>query len=142
MRWFAASVVLCVWTLGAHAQTADDRLYLPLASALTKLAAAVDAYVADSPVAGPHSTEEVLKAATAHDPSLLSPFRSYLIRIGIVGRDSSVLLCTTDRMRALIEDAGCTARSDSQRWRLSTPAGCIFSLDLLKLCHQPPSQSK
>src|SRR3546814_4504488 len=90
--------------LAACAQTTiDDETMQPVASALTKVAAAVDAYVAWTPGADALSSTELLYAATAHDPALLVPFEDYLLKTSAQGRASAVLVCTADGRRALVD---------------------------------------
>ena len=75
---------------------------------------------------------DVLSAATEHDRSLLGPFRTYELFVRVEGRNSSVLVCTGNKARALLEDAGCSARVDGQLWREGFLCG--FTLDLSSVC--------
>lgn len=128
-------LLVLVLAVAAQAQTVDDHSLSSVASALTKLARAVDAYVADDPVsAATLQSDELLRVATRHDPGLLHPFKRFAVRARAEGRNSSVLVCTADGQRGLIEDAGCTARSDLQLWRSVQDASCHFFLDLVRIC--------
>lgn len=113
--------------------TTDEELY-PVAAQLTKLAAAIDSFVATTPEAGSLSEQEVLRRSAARDPSLLREFNRYVLRLRVEGRNSAVLVCSSDRSQAYIEDAGCSARSDAHHWRAAVPRPCEFTLNLREIC--------
>lgn len=131
---FLLVVLLSLGSIAANAQTAEDEKYQPIASALTKLARAVYVYVATTQIPSNLTDEERFRAATKHDPKLLAPFGDYKLSMKIEGKNSSVLVCSLDGAEGLIEDAGCTARSDLQLWNRSPPAPCTSSLDIAQLC--------
>lgn len=134
LRLFLATVFLIIGAATAPAQRFDDDALLQAASALTKVAAAVDTFVADNPTGARVSSEELLHSATRHDPNLLRPLQRFALLARAEGRNSSVLVCTADQRRGLIEDAGCTARSDLQFWHSTPNAPCVFSLNLPRIC--------
>ena len=138
MRWLAL-IVLLLLPLQADAQRIKFTM-CPLASDLTRLAKAVDVYVADTPAAGSLRDEELLESATRHDPSLLTPFFSYYVGVQVEGRNSSVLVCTRDRKAGLLEDAGCSPEMDAHLWSDSSHL-CGFTLNLSAVCRgaSPPS---
>lgn len=138
MRWLALAVMLLASQV--QAQSMDSRTMCPLASALTKLARAVDVYVGENSMASAMRGEELVRAAADRDPSLLEPFSKFRVTARVEGRNSSVLVCTADGRRTLIEDAGCTARSDAQRWDDGSYP-CGFTLDLAAVCTNPPPSS-
>jgi hypothetical protein len=97
-----------------------------LAASMINLSAAVDAYFSDADAAPATSDEEIIRQATAHDPSLLtSVFKPYLIRVQRQAPYSVLLLCTEDGKQAVLEDAGCSARLDR---RAKKGAPCKFTL--------------
>ena len=130
-----ALIAALLYSCAAAGQPQDDEALLIKASALTKVAAAVDSAIRykDAPVGVPES--ELLRLATEHDPELLTPFQELKVRVRRSGMNSSVLVCTTDETRGLIEDAGCTARSDEHLWRRQPPTECRFHLDLDAVCN-------
>lgn len=105
-----------------------------LASALTKVSAAVDATARHRRSADGLNDAQLLQAATAHDPSLMKPFEGLTVRVRRDGRDSAVLVCKADGGAALLEDAGCTAKMDVHRWSHAAGARCEFSLDVKQVC--------
>ncbi len=116
------------------AAPSSEREMNSLASALTKLASAVDASVRyDSPLAGLPDTE-LLRVATTHDPSLLAPFANFDIRVQRHGLDSSVLICSGSTGQAILEDAGCTALLERHHWNSQTALMCVPTLDLSTIC--------
>lgn len=131
MRWIIAAICLA-YGFPAYSQTVSDSAMCQLSSPLTRLARAVDAYVSDNPRAGQMHSDDVLSAATEHDRSLLDPFRAYDLSVQVEGRNSSVLVCTANKTKALLEDAGCSARVDGQLWREGFLCG--FTLDLSAVC--------
>lgn len=107
---------------------------MPLASALLPLSAAIDAYVARNPkAASALTTEKLIKVVTDDDPRLLFPFRDYVLRTRVDGRNSSVLVCSAE-LEAIVEDAGCTGPSDLPLWNNRPRRQCVFSLDLAEAC--------
>lgn len=126
----AAALVSCVAIRPAF----DNEEMLIKASALTKLAAAVESAVRYKDAPANLSEDELLNFATAHDPELLTPFRGFKVRARRDGMASAVLICTQDEKMALIEDAGCTARSDAHHWERRPPFSCDFQLALKTVC--------
>lgn len=105
------------------------------ASATTKIAAKLDAYVFGNPAAASKMSEaELLEAIRAQDANLLSELEAYTIRVRVIGENSSVLVCDKAEPRALIEDAGCSAISDRQWWQPGQQRPCEFELDLRATC--------
>lgn len=124
-----------VWILaGLPMAWADEAetMYVK-AAALTKLAAAVQATVYRG-LPEDLSEDVLLYVATRHDTKLLVPFDSYALRARREKRNTSVLLCTADRSRGLIEDAGCTAKVDRHFWRDADTAACEFERPLTDSC--------
>jgi outer membrane murein-binding lipoprotein Lpp len=126
--------ILAVVLLASCATQPNEQEMDYLASALTKVSAAVDATVRYRRLPENMSESELLRAATAHDNQLMKPFDGFTVRVLRSGRDSAVLVCQP-RGRALLEDAGCTAKLDVHRW--NAPGGndlCEFTLDLNTVC--------
>ncbi len=133
MRWLSL-IVWLAFAGPAYSQVASDSTMCMLASPLTRLAKAVDAYVVGNPTASSMNSDDLLRAATAHDSSLLSPFARYAVVTRVEGRNSTVLVCTADQQIGLMEDAGCSAHLDAQRWRNVPTMPCGFSVDLSTAC--------
>jgi hypothetical protein len=127
-------LALAAVLLASCATQPSEREMNYLASALTKVSAAVDATVRYRRQPESLTEGELLRAATAHDNQLLKPFDGLSVRVLRSGRDSAVLVCQPQG-KALLEDAGCTAKLDAHRWR-TTGGGnqCAFTLDLDKVC--------
>ncbi|MEJ2801589.1 hypothetical protein WAE61_06900 [Comamonadaceae bacterium PP-2] len=128
------ALCLSVFVLAACETTPKEREMNTLASAVTKVSAAVDATARYKRSADDLNGTQLLQASTAHDPSLLKPFDGQLVRVLRDGRDSSVLVCNAKSGKALLEDAGCTPQLDAHRWRDTPQTNCEFSLDLKKIC--------
>ena len=127
-------LALAASLLAACALRPSEREMNYLASALTKVSAAVDATVRFRPPPTAASEAEMLQASTAHDPGLLKPFADYTLRVQRSGRASVVLVCDRAAKTALLEDAGCTAKLDEHRWSAATAQRCEFTLDLSTVC--------
>ena len=127
-------ICLALWGCTANGQTFDKEEMLTKASALTKVARAVSSAVEFKDAPASLSEEELLRFATQHDPEMLQPFRDYVIRPRRVGMASSVLMCTKDRRIGLIEDSGCSARSDAHLWERSPHVPCEFQVNLEQAC--------
>jgi hypothetical protein len=138
MRILRALAALLALAGCASPRTAPDaETMLVQASALTKLAAA-----AESAVRYKHAPENLadralLQWATAHDPALLAPFSRYTLKVLRRDRHAIVLVCGEAGSVALLEDAGCSARLDSQRWRETPGAPCAFTLAPSTVCAGP-----
>ena len=102
------------------------------ASALTKLAAAVESTVRYKNPPPGLDEKELLVRATQHDPALLRNFKGYKVRVLRQDRHSVVLVCDASGQRALLEDAGCSGRMDRHRWMGKQP--CEFSIDTKEVC--------
>ena len=132
-RTIAIALALVVSAGCLRRSVRDERLY-ELGPPLTKLTAVVDAAVRDEGAPENLSEEELLGRATAHDRTLLDPFKGYRLRVARDGLDSAVLVCTSDGRVALLEDAGCTNPLDSELWTRPKPVPCEFTLPLRELC--------
>jgi outer membrane murein-binding lipoprotein Lpp len=127
-----AAVLVAIVLAGCATQPSEREMNY-LASALTKVSATVDATVRYRRPAEGLSDAELLQAATAHDRDLMKPFDGLTIRVLRDGRDSAVLVCQRGG-RALLEDAGCTAKLDEHRWSSTGNDRCEFTLDVKKVC--------
>ena len=127
-------VIALMFLAGCQVTKANDEEMYHLASALTKLSAAAEATVRyESPPAG-IDEEELLRLATQHDPALLKSFESYFVRVLSRDRHAIVLVCTKDKARGLIEDAGCSARLDMHLWQAQPPKSCNFTIKVEDVC--------
>ena len=117
-----AAGIFIWWTHRPHEAQQDED---GLAACLINLSAAVDAYFSGSDAVLTGSNEEILRRATAHDPSLLAVFKPYQIRVQRQEPYAVLLLCTEDGKQAVLEDAGCSARLDR---RAEKGAPCEFTL--------------
>lgn len=130
-------VVALTFAAGCRVSGADEEEMYRLASALTKLSAAVEATVRyEEPPPGT-GEQELLRLATQHDPSLLRPFENYFVRAVSQGRHAVILLCTKDKTRGLIEDAGCSAKLDAHLWQENLPQACEFTTKINEICATP-----
>jgi hypothetical protein len=125
---------LLVWGCSVVAQSIDQETMLVKASVLTKLAGYVESAVRYKGAPEALNEPELLRFSTQHDPDILDAFRGYAVRVRRSGNNSSVLLCTADRSVALIEDAGCTAKSDAHLWERIPNVACEFQLKLEEVC--------
>jgi hypothetical protein len=127
-------VLLLAFISCAHIRTTNEEKMLTLASALTKLSAAVESTVRYKNPPPGLSDEELLALATQHDPTLLQQFADYTVRIYQENRHSIVLICTKDGDRALLEDTNCTPEVDRHHWEETPPKPCEFTLSVPAVC--------
>ena len=125
-------LAVCLVTACTTQPSAQEMNYL--ASALTKVSAAVDATVRYRRLADGLSESELLQLSTSHDPALLKPFDGLTVRVLRDGRDSAVLVCKARGGKALLEDVGCTSKLDQQRWNSGDVDRCEFTLDIKTIC--------
>lgn len=133
-KYSRIALSLSILILIACATPRDEREMNTLASALTKVSAAVDVTVRYKRSTDALEDAQLLQASTTHDPGLLQPLQGRRVRVLRDGRDSAVLVCDAQSGDALLEDAGCTPQLDAHRWRDTPKASCEFSLDLRKVC--------
>ena len=115
-------------------QPFSDEDLLRAASALTKVAIAVDGATRYGGLPDSATDDELLALATADDRELLRPFTNFRVVARRQGAHSEVLLCTSDLTNALIEDAGCSAPSDVHHWKTLPLPPCAFVLNLEDVC--------
>lgn len=118
----------------AHAASYDAEQMYRLASALTKLSAAVESAVGFKDPPGELADAALVEFATRHDPTLRAPFEEYTLRTLRLYPHAAVLVCTPDGQQALLEDAGCSAALDQHRWKEKPPPPCEFTVDLASAC--------
>lgn len=136
-KYFILFVALAVLD-SCNAQAANEEAMGDMASALTHVSSAVDAYVRyGKPPTGIDGVTLVHKA-TENNPSMLEPFENYFIIARHSEKQSSVLVCDAERKQALLEDSGCTAVIfDAHHWREKPPLPCEFAIDLQTICVLP-----
>ena len=118
----------------ATGQTYSEEAMLTAAAALTKVSAATEAFLRYGSPPDGLPDDAFLTQSVAHDPGLLAPFSTYRVKATRVNGHTAVLVCTPDGTEALLEDAGCTATMDKQRWRDDSKSPCAFALDLNQVC--------
>jgi len=132
-RHFILAAALGLSLLGCALKPSEREMNY-LASALTKVSAAVDATVRYKRTSDGMTESQLLQAATAHDPALLKPFEDMTVRVLREGHDSAVLVCKSTSGGPLLEDAGCTAKMDVHRWSQAAAERCEFTVDVKSVC--------
>lgn len=112
----------------------DGKQMYELGAKLILLSAAVEGRVRYEDVPAGISEEELLILATRHDPSLLEPFKPYLVKVLPENRHAVILICSKDGSRGLLEDAGCSRPMDKHLWQSEPPAPCRFTLSVTSVC--------
>ncbi len=103
-----------------------------LSTKMVNLSSAVDTYFADITQPPIDSDAAILQNATRHDSHLLAPeFEPYLLKVQYQNPYAVLLLCSKDSSRAIMEDAGCSARLDRQ---VTQVAPCEFTLRVTQGC--------
>lgn len=133
-RLMIPAAVLALALLGGCATQPSGREMNYLASALTKVSAAVDATARFRRSADGLDEALLLQTAIAHDPDLMKSFEGFTVRVLRIGRDSAVLVCEAGNGSPLLEDAGCTAKLDAHRWSQGGDRRCEFTLDVKQSC--------
>ena len=109
--------------------------YQPLAPALTKVTSAAEATIRYDDHPDSIDGQSLLALATAHDASLLEPFRQYQLHLFRIEDHALLLLCSADGKTALMEDSGCTAKLDKQHWQQGTHP-CETSIAPANICQK------
>lgn len=130
-----ALLVLTLTTGGcAYVTSSSDEEMYSLAAALTKLSNVVESAVAFKDPPEKLSERELLDFSAQHDPSLLRPFDRFTLHVLRQSGHAAVLVCTPEGGRALLEDAGCTARLERHWWKEVPQKPCALTLDLFAVC--------
>lgn len=79
--------------------------------------------------------QELLARVNSRDATLLPPFARYLLKTHRENGLVSVLVCTPDGTRGLLEDAACTVKLDAKLWQ-SAAAPCQLTVILANVCKQ------
>lgn len=103
---------------------ASDEEMFEKASALTKLTKMVEVVVVYSDESSGLSDAELLKEATAHDPTVLDQFESYELRASQADGHAVVTMCDANGEEALLRDLGCTAGLDTHYWKTEVQEPC------------------
>lgn len=119
----------------AHAGQNEKEMYT-LASALLHISSSVESAVRYENAPDSLEDRELVKYATRNDPALIQPLDGYYIKAKgvMVGqkKHSIILICTSDKQQALLEDIGCTTALDKNSWKAMAP--CEFTLDMSTEC--------
>lgn len=135
IRRIVVLVIMLVFPACAFVNGAgESERMLVLGSALTKLSAAAESTERYKHPPENVSCEKFFELATRHDPSLLTPFSDHALRVSRRDRHAVILVCTRDKTRALLEDAGCTARLDRHLWEGTEALPCEFTLKMEDVC--------
>jgi hypothetical protein len=106
-----------------------------LGGQLIRLSRAVAAAVNDDPTGTAALADpELLARATARDSTLLPPFAGYRLTTHREGGFVSVLVCTHDGTRGLLEDTACTTKLDAKPWQDAAAAPCQPTVILADAC--------
>lgn len=116
-----------------HPDNHDDGM-ATLAGQLLDLTRSVAEEVSSDPTGTAGlSDHDLLVRATAHDPTLLQGFTGYLVKTHREGSNVSVLVCTADGARGLMEDTACVRGLDKALWH-DPKAPCESTITLAAAC--------
>jgi hypothetical protein len=105
-----------------------------LSSAVTKVSASLESTVRYESPPSDAADKALLELATKHEPAMLTPFASYLVRAKQQDKHGVVLVCSMDGSQALLEDLGCTAHLDAAHFRSEAAKPCEFSVSISEAC--------
>jgi len=140
-RQLMTFVAVCAIALSAtsclNATPPDNEEMLGLAGALTKVSAMVHTTVRYKKPPPDLADSNLLSLATSPNPKLLDRFNDYVLKARQSEGHSSVLLCDAQGETALVEDAGCTSKSDIHLWETHPGHPCAYVLNLQDTCPAP-----
>jgi len=125
----ALVAVSCTQTSGANDEELADRAFQ-----LGHVATALNGLIQYGNPSPDLTGDQLLQEATKDNPDLLKPFADYYLTARREGKFGSVLMCNKLKMKALAEDATCTAILDDRIWSEAPEAPCTFRLNLLDVC--------
>lgn len=118
----------CSSSANAH----DPEKMADLASQLKDISAAVDGTLKFSSETYT-DPQKLLLDALRNDKAKLEVFKDYQLKVVIQEKNAVLLLCEEETL--LIEDAGCTAKSDLQHWQSDENLICKVTLKSNKACN-------
>lgn len=107
----------------ATVSSSEEEMY-EKASALTKLTKMVEVVVVYSDDDSKLSDAELLKVATAHDPTVLEQFEEYELKASQANGHAVVVMCDARGEEALLYDLGSTACLDTHYWKTEQKEPC------------------
>lgn len=134
-RHFLVTIFLISLSLnnsGCQANDNEVENMYDYASRIKTIASGVDGLVKYGNGKSLLNNELLLKAVNGQSEKLQFP-HDYSLLIKVVGNNSEVMLCRNEK--ALIEDTGCTAKSDLHHWKTQESPPCEFTLNLDDLCN-------
>ncbi|BCS89633.1 hypothetical protein [Pseudodesulfovibrio sediminis] len=130
----SALIVVSLFAFGCACQADEDmRSLATKLNSLTTAAQGYETYMKPDPAM---SDQAFLEAATANDPSLLTPFADYKLDVERQDGFVSILVCTPDGSKALLQDVGCTGEFDLPLWENDEPIPCDMVPSAFSLCPQ------
>lgn len=136
VRVVAASILIVLIAACRGEALSDEEVMLPLASATTKLSAAIESTCRYKQPPEEMTDAALIARATAHDPVLVRPFVGFVVKARCEQRHSFVLVCSANSETALLEDSGCTGAFDRHAWREESAAPCEYKLAVRQICAQ------
>lgn len=119
--------------LSATAAPPDNGERGRLSTKMVNLSEAVDTYFSGLSKTPTDSDTVIMQNATQHDKRLLATeFEHYVLKVQYQNPYAILLLCSKDGKKAIMEDAGCTARLDRQ---VINDSSCEFTLHVNQGCH-------
>jgi hypothetical protein len=131
--YLCTGVTAVLFATRVQADDVADRMY-QLGASLNAVAAAVESTVRYKNPPPDLTDAQLLELATQHEPQMLEPLAKYVLKIKREGGHAVVLVCARKSNVALLEDAGCTARTDRHAWRLNPAPPCEFALRPADAC--------
>lgn len=126
-------IIIIILSVGCTSltNTHEPEEMADLASQLKDIAAAVDGTLkfSSDPLTDP---KKLLITAIKGDKKRLDPFKNYQLKVITQDKNAVLLLC--DQEVLLIEDAGCTAKSDLQHWQQSKVRACEVTIKTNLIC--------
>lgn len=125
-------IFLLAACLTATAAPPDNEERGRLSTKMVNLSEAVDTYYSRLPKAPDDSDTVIMQNATQHDKRLMATeFEHYVLKVQYQNPYAVLLLCSKDGKKAIMEDAGCSARLDRQ---VINDASCEFTLHVNQGC--------
>lgn len=78
------------------------------------------------------SGEECIRLGVEDDPSLLIPFKGFVVKAKCENKYAILLVCDSEGIKTLMEDAGCTTLLDYRAEKPVRP--CDFSAQVEEAC--------
>lgn len=132
------TLALALLLAGCGTVLADDASRLEqMGSHLILVLPAVEEEICGDPASANLPESALVSLTRKRLGNRLDAFAGHVLRVRCQQGLATMLVCSPDGSRALLQDAGCSLRLDEKTWKQRPDSPCEFTLDLATICPKP-----